>query len=416
MSNNKSLSITVLGAGIVGVNVALALQRDGHRVTLIDRDEAGHGCSYGNAGMIQAGAVMPIATPGVLGRVPSMLLDKNSPLVIRWQHLPSLAPYLTNFIAAARPAKVAETGNVLARLLSEAVTSYTPLLAASGADSLVREHRELLVFRSQAAFDARQSAFAYQKERGIDIEQLDAAQVHELESALSADFIRGALLPSYFRVTNPLQFTQTLLGAFIRQGGVFRREWVQNIRPAEDGGVVLETAAGNIEAPHFVLATGAHSGQWAANLGSKLPVNTERGYHVVLPQAGGALSRPVTLAEHRVGVVPMAEGLRIVGTAELASVDTHPYYERAFRLIGLTKQALPNLDARGARPWMGRRPSTPDSLPVVGKSPLHHGVYFAFGHGHLGLTLGAVTGRIIADLIGQRPTHTDIHALRADRF
>lgn len=415
-AEQREPGITVVGAGIVGVCCALYLLRDGHRVTLVDRGDPGMGCSFGNAGHIQAGACIPIATPGVLRRVPSMLADPESPLVIRWQHLPTLLPYLWRFILSARPGRVEAIAKVLGSVLSHAVADYAPLVALAQAQALVRENRELMVYRSAAAFEAARPQHDFRRRHGVAVEELDAGQLREIEPALAPVFERAAMLPTYLRTVDPLRFTQALLAAFQQAGGRFEQADVLDVRHDPAGGATLATSRGEMRAPTLVLATGAHSRRLAARLGSPLPLNTERGYHLMLPNPGVALRRPVSLAERRVGLIPMPGGVRIVGSAELASIDAPPRYERAWRLYKIARQALPSLDASDAKPWMGRRPSTPDSLPVIGAAPGAPGVFFAFGHGHLGLTMGAVTGRLIADLVAGRAPPIDMAPLGAGRF
>lgn len=408
--------VTVVGAGIVGVCCALYLLRDGHRVTLLDRAQPGQGCSYGNAGHIQAGACIPIATPGVLRQVPGMLLDRNSPLVIRWRHLHTLAPYLWRFVQAARPDRVEHIAHTLCSVLGHAVADYAPLVAMARAESLVRPNGELLVYRSAKAFEAARPMHDFRRSHGVAVQELDAAALQALEPALPPVFQRAALLPTYLRTVDPYRFTQSLFRAFVDGGGQFRQAELQDIRRAPGEGATLVTSEGEWHAPRFVLATGAHAKRWAARLGLRLPLNTERGYHLMLPNPGLQLSRPVSLAEHRVGLIPMPDGLRIVGSAELAALDAPADQERAWRLLRIARQMLPTLDAKGAVPWMGQRPSTPDSLPVIGPAPGFAGAFLAFGHGHLGLTMGAVTGRLVSDLVAQRAPPIDLAPLGAHRF
>ena len=410
------LHYTVLGAGTVGVCCALYLQRDGHRVTLVDRASPGNGCSYGNAGVIQIGACVPIATPGVLRAVPRMLLDPEGPLVIRWQYLPRLAPYLLRFIASARPARVEAIARTLASVLGHAIEAYRPLIDAAGAQGLIRETGEMYVYHTDAAFAAAAPAHELRRRHGVRIEPVPIEELRQIEPALAPGFKHAVWFPDCIRTTSPHLLTHALAQRFIQDGGEFRQEAVRDITVDLRGELTLQTFDGPRAVDRLVIATGAHSRPWAEKLGSFVPLDTERGYHLMLPEPGVELSRPVIVGDHRVGIASMVGGLRIAGTAELAKLDAAPNFQRAHRLLAIVKRALPDLNIADPRPWMGHRPSTPDSLPVICQAPRTPRAFFAFGHGHLGLTMGAITGRLIADLAAGRKPPADLAPLHIDRF
>jgi D-amino-acid dehydrogenase len=407
---------TVLGAGTVGVCCALYLQRDGHRVTLIDRATPGSGCSFGNAGIIQVGACVPIATPGILRQVPKMLLDPEGPLVIRWQYLPRLAPYLLRFIAAARPARVEAIAKTLASVLAHAIPAYRTLIDAAGAQGLIRDSGEMYLYQTDAAYEAARPAHELRRRHGVRIETVPIEELRQLEPALAPGFKHALWFPDCIRTTNPHLLTRALAQRFVQDGGELSLETVRDITVNPDGLIALKTDIGTRPVDRLVLATGAYSKRWAATLGSFVPLDTERGYHLMLPDPGVELSRPVILGDHRVGVSSMTGGVRIAGTAELAKLDAEPNFRRAHRLLAIVKRALPDLNIGDPRPWMGHRPSTPDSLPVICQAPRTPRAFFAFGHGHLGLTMGAVTGRLIADLAADRPPPIDLAPLHVNRF
>ena len=407
---------TVVGAGTVGVCCAFALLRDGHRVTLIDRDEPGRGCSYGNGGIIQVGASVPVATPGVLRQVPGMLLDPNGPLVIRWSHLPRLTPYLARFIAAARPDRVERISIAIAALLDRAVDAFRGLLGAAGALDAIARTGELYVYQSQAAYRAARTAHDMRRRRGVRVEELSAEEVRQLVPAIGPSVRCGVFLPECMTTTNPFHLTARLVDAFRRDGGVVLRETLQDIEIASGRRLTLQTDAGRHEVDGLVLATGAWSRRWAAKLGARIPLDSERGYHVMLSDPGVELRVPVLSGDHRFGITPMADGIRLAGTAELASLDARPNYRRAEMMIPLARALLPGLRVESREHWMGHRPSTPDSLPVIGPAPRIPEAFLAFGHGHLGLTLGPITGELIADLAAGRPSAVDMAAYAAERF
>ena len=407
---------TVVGAGIVGVCCAFALLRDGHRVTLIDRDEPGRGCSYGNGGIIQIGASVPVATPGVLRQVPRMLLDRDGPLVIRWPHLPRLAPYLLRFVAAARPDRVERISAALAALLDRALDAFRELLDAAGALDAVAGTGELYVYQSERAYRASRSAHEMRRRRGVRVEDLSAQEVRRLAPAISSSVRRGVFLPDCATAANPFHLTTRLVGAFGRDGGIVVRQNLRDVETAADRRVTLLTDAGRHEVDGLVLATGAWSKRWAAKLGASIPMNSERGYHAMLREPGIELPVPVISGDHRFGITPMADGIRLAGTAELASLEAAPNYRRAEMLIPMARTLFPDLRADPHENWMGCRPSTPDSLPVIGRAPRVPDAYLAFGHGHLGLTLGPVTGKLIADLAAGRSPPVDMTPYGAERF
>lgn len=416
MTSVAQRHFTVIGAGAVGVSCALWLQRDGHRVTVIDRLPPARGCSYGNAGILQTGAVVPIATPGVLRQVPRMLLDPDQPLVIRWQYLPHLMPYLLRFIAAASPRRVEAISHALAAVLGLAVPSYRSLLEAAGGLDLIHQTGELYVYESEASYQAARPGHELRRRRGIAVEDIDPQELRQLEPALAPIFRHAVYLPDSVQTVNPYRVIAHLAEDFVRNGGEIVAETVQDIAVGAAGPEAIITDAGRRPVDGLILAAGAYSRPWAARLGSRVPLDTERGYHLMLPEPGVSMRVPVLSGDYRFVITPMIDGIRLAGTAELARLDAPPNYRRAERLLKLAQRIVPGLDGKNRVPWMGHRPSTPDSLPVIGRSPHFRDVYFAFGHGHLGLTLGAVTGRLVADLAAGRSPAVDLAPYRVDRF
>ena len=407
---------TVVGAGTVGVCCAFALLRDGHRVTLIDRDEPGRGCSFGNGGIIQIGASVPVATPGVLRQVPRMLLDPNGPLVIRWPYLPRLTPYLLRFIAAARADRVERISIAIATLLDRAIDAFRELIGAAGALDAITGTGELHVYQSEAAYRGARVAHDMRRRRGVWVEDLAADEVRQLVPAIGPSVRRGVFLPDCLTATNPFHLMNRVVDAFRRDGGVVLRETLVAIEIDSDRSLTLVTDTGRHEVDRLVLATGAWSKRWAAKLGARIPMDSERGYHVMLSDPGVDLRVPVLSGDHRFGITPMVDGIRLAGTAELASLDAPPNYRRAEMMIPLARALLPDLRVEPRDNWMGHRPSTPDSLPVIGRAPRFPEAFFAFGHGHLGLTLGPITGKLIAYLAAGRPPPVDMEPYAAERF
>lgn len=410
-------TIAVLGAGAIGVSVALYLQRDGRDVVLIDQDEPGSGCSYGNAGLIQCASVVPVATPGIVGAVPRMLLDKNQPLHIRWRHLGSLAPYLLRFLREAQPARVEANARALSSLVPRAYEDYRPLIEAAGIQSMVRPSGELHVFETDAAFEnAKAANFAIRRAHGVRVDELDADAVRQMEPGLARSVRHGLFLPDCYQTVNPQRFVAALARNFIDNGGRFIKAKVTDIALRPGGPVAITTDGGEIVSEMVVLAFGAFSKPWARKLGIAVQLDSERGYHVMLPEPGVALNRTVVSGEYKFALSPIDGKVRIVGSSELARVGAPPNYERAMRLLPLARHLLPGLNEAGQSLWMGHRPSTPDSLPLLGPVPANPNIIFAFGHNHSGLTLGGTTGKLIADLLAKRIQPSDLSPFSPTRF
>lgn len=412
----KRRTIAVLGAGAVGVSTALYLQRDGHDVLLIDRDEPGMGCSFGNAALIQCSSVLPVAAPGVLRSVPKMLLDPDQPLVLRWRHLLSLAPYLMGFLREAQPSRFAANADALAAIIPQSYEGYRPLIEAAGLQSLVWQRGEMQVFQSRAIFDGAEHGRRMRMERGVKVELLDFDDLRDLEPALTHDCRWGVLLPSSYQTADPYKLISGLARHFAEQGGTVVREMVRDVSVEGDDRIVVRCEGRDIVVNEAVVAFGAFSGPVAKRLGGRTPLNSERGYHAMLSDPGVELRHTLISADFRFAMSPLESGIRLAGTAELAKVGAPPRYERARRLIPLGQKLLPGLRAEGATYWMGHRPSLPDSLPVIGPSPRHGNIHFAFGHGHSGLTLGGITGRLVADLVAGRPTPMPMAPYSVERF
>lgn len=415
--NTAVKKVVVLGAGAVGVCTALYLQRDGHEVTLIDRDDPGSGASSGNAGLIQCGSVIPVASPSTLRALPRMLLDPNQPLVIRWRHVPTLLPYLLRFLVESSPARVAHNSRALATIIPLAYDKgYRPLVDAASLHGMIRNGGELQIFETEAAFRGAEATRQMRRARGVRVEVLNAAQVRELEPALSESVRHGALLPDAYQTVDPRSFVAALAGHFVANGGRFERATLEDLTVDGPQSITVRTDRGTVHVDEAVVALGAFSKSWVKRLGEKVPLDSERGYHLMLPNPGVTLNRAVISGEYRFALSPIGGGIRLAGTAELACVGAEPNYDRARRLLPLAKRLLPGLSGEGQTMWMGHRPSTPDSLPVIGRSMRHDNIYYAFGHGHSGLTLGGMTGSLIADLASGRTPAIDLAPFSIARF
>ena len=408
--------VAVIGGGIVGICCGLCLQQDGRQVTILDPNGPGEGCSSGNAGQFVTGYCVPVGLPGMIKQVPSMLMDPLSPLTIRWRYLPRLMPWLLRFMAASTVNRVDAIAAALYALNKNALIDFDPLLKQAGAEHLVTRNGRMDLYRSKKNFAKAQVKLDLLRRHGVQVEILDKQRIRQLEPALADRYDYGAYYPETAHTTDPLRLCQLLAEDFVRKGGRILRERVTDFQIELSGPATVQTDGARHRVGHVVLAAGAYSRPLAAKLGSRLPLDAERGYHVMLPHAKIQLSRTVVDGDMYFGLTPMQGGLRLAGTVELASVDAAPNFTRADNLLRAAHETFPDLNDDGSTQWMGCRPSMPDSLPVIGRSPVHRSVYFAFGHGHLGLTGAATTGKIITDLIAERPTEMDISPFRAERF
>ena len=409
-------AITVLGAGIVGTCCALALQRDGFSVTLIDRDGPGAGTSSGNAGLIQTGTPMPMATPGMLRKVPAMLLDPKGSLVIRWRYLPRLLPWLWRFLRQSSARRTEANASAQMRLLDHVGDAYRELVRAAGAEDMLRYKGLLFVYRGAA--DARDAEWEMDlfRRHGARVDAVSADELRQMEPALNRAYTHGFHLPDCFYTVDPKHLAERLAEAFAKMGGVFRKAEATGIEIGEAGPQALRTTSGTIPVERLVIAAGVFSKKFAQELGVSVPLESARGYHLMLLDETVRINGPVLDGKRHFAVTPMSGGLRLAGMVELANLDAAPNYERAEMMLPLAQDMLPDLKGAKTRPWMGHRPMIPDSLPVIEQSRHHANTYFAFGHGQLGLTLGAITGLLIADLACGREPRVDLTPYRSDRF
>lgn len=416
MSQSEKDPVIVVGAGIVGVCCALYLRRDGHDVVLLDRGAPGEGTSFGNGSIITEEAVVPVQHPGVAREVPGMLMDPLGPLAIRWSYLPKIAPWLLQFVRASSSTRVEEISIALRALLKGAVAAYDPLLEVAGIRDMIRRSGWVSVYETEEGFNGYAPMLELQRRRGVKLEVLQPEELRQLEPGLAPIFKRGVFYPDVAHTVNNFRFVQELAGAFQRLGGEVRRQSVQGFEQSEGKVTAVLTDAGRTACSGVVIAAGAWSKTLAAMLGSRPPLDTERGYHLTLPHAGDRLRLPVYSTERGFVCTPLEHGLRIAGTVELGGLEAAPNWRRAEVLYRNASRWLPELDRGEESRWMGYRPSMPDSLPVIGRAPRHDNAVFAFGHGHIGLSLGARTGALVSALLGGRDPGIDLSPYRPDRF
>lgn len=411
------LKIAVVGAGIVGVSTALWLQRDGHTVTLFDRIEPGDPAqtSYGNAGLLARCAVVPVPTPGILNSVPKMLFDADGPLFMRWRYLPKLLPWLVPFLRGSDEATVRRTASALSDILGDSVDQHAAIAKGTGAEKYIETGRYTYLYKDRAGFAKDALGFNIRAEHGFTWDELDRNALCDIDPNLGPGYTFGAALHDHGWIANPGAYVAALFDTFRQQGGAFVQAEVDDIRSGETGTQVM--AEGESHAfDRLILSSGAWSRKLAERLGHHINMDTERGYHIMLREPSVRPPNPYMIADAKFALTPMAEGVRAAGLVEFGGLKAAP----SEKPIALFRRALdlvyPGMEWQAEDTWMGHRPSTADSLPLIGESTKARGIYFAFGAQHIGLTSGPKTGRLIADMIGGRRTNLDLSPFRTDRF
>lgn len=390
---------TVVGAGLVGLSCARALQREGYAVTVLDREGVCAGASFGNAAHIATASVLPQAAPGILRQFWRLARDPEGPLIARPGYVLRRADWFARFLAQARPSRYQAGAQAMAGLMAQAWPAWQTLLADTAATDLMRETGALHVFGSPAARAQAQAAYALRRQLGVPCEDLTGDEARELEPALGPSVQAAVHIPGMGFVTDTQALAHRIAARIQAEGGRIEIAEVTQIGPQG----VQVAGAGRV-ADLTVLAAGAWSDRWARALGIDVPVVAERGYHLMLPATASALKMPVLLTEKKIAVTPMRQGLRLASVAEFAPPDAPPDFDRASRVFQGLSGWVPGLEQPAVSAWVGPRPSTPDSRPIIGRSPRFPSVIAACGHGHLGLSLAAITGQAVADLALERPS------------
>ncbi|EPA7430065.1 NAD(P)/FAD-dependent oxidoreductase [Pseudomonas aeruginosa] len=404
MNKIQRSEIVVIGGGAVGVASALWLRRDGHQVTLIEPDDIAGGASYGNANTLAEYACTPIAQPGVWGAMPRLLFSQESPFVVRWSRLPELMPWLLRFLGQCTPVRARTNAEALARLLSQTYTGYEPLLEdAPKARAMINNNGCLYAYTTDAGFKGAQADITLRRELGVAQEVLDPRALESLEPMMTGKTVGGVLFPESCHLQNVQGFIQALAEPLINDGSVIKTK-VSKLQSRDDG-IFIECSDGQQWlADRVVLAAGAWSAQLTAQLGERIPLGTERGYHIEFDLDEPLFTRPTCPVENGFYLSPLSGGrLRAAGTVELAALRD-PLNPARIRYIEERVRKIVDTDKPVARTWLGFRPTMPDCVPVIGPSRKDPRVIHAFGHQHLGITLAGITGQLVSACVrGQAP-------------
>ena len=411
------MKIAVIGAGLVGLASAHALADDGHEVVVIEREGPAAGASRGNAGWLAHTDIDPIASPGMLRRVPGYLLDPVGPLAIRARYLLPILPWLGRLLLASRPSQLAQSIEAIVAINRLAMPAWDALSDQLGMAGFIHRRGALFAYDSEVGLSRARAHHQRQRAYGISVDELDGPALRQMEPELSDALVGAAFYPDAAHVSDPRLVTEALFAACNPRGIGFLQAEVGGVTLGDTGVSLALAGQGTVVSERVVIAAGAWSRPLTAQLGDRIPLDTERGYNVSFPGVTSALSRPVSFDGHGFVASPLETGLRIGGAVELGGLILPPNHDRTRALHAKAQRFL-----RGVPPieqgemWMGHRPSIPDSLPVIGAAHAARSVLYAFGHGHYGLTQAAATGRIVADLIAGRTPPIDLAPFLPQRF
>ena len=410
---SKNIKVGIVGAGIQGVCSALFLQKKGYEVTLFDRDEPGNAASYGNAGHFSPYASVPLNRPDVLTDVPAMLISSRGPLALKWNYVPKMIPWFLKFMLNCRKNKMMHTAKNMHQILNLALPAFDELFEEINLDGLVESNGILYVWTDQN-LKSRELENKIRQELGVRQQLVTPKEIHDLEPNLKPFYHGGVFYDNARHAKNPKKILIKLFDNFIEKGGKFLKLNIKDIDFDEEK-PVLRSEAQRFIFDKLIIACGAFSKKLTDQLHENIPLDTERGYHVHFKDFEKLISRPVVHANRGFGMTPMEQGLRVVGTVEFGGLKNPLSKSRVKNLILNAKDMLDGLPEHKDE-WLGFRPSLPDFLPIIGPSKNYKNVFYSFGHHHLGWTLGAISGKIIANIIAKENTNLDLKPYNSIRF
>ena len=407
--------VVIIGAGIVGVSTGIWLRRMGAQVTLVDRDAPGQGTSYGNAGVLAACSVVPVTIPGLALKGPKMALDPNFPLFLRWSYIPKLLPWLFKYLRHANDTDTRRISDGLTNIVGDAVDQHMALTDGLQSRSFVTQSDYNFAYADRAAFEADSYIWELRRHAGFVPNLILGDDVSDYDPAFGPTVRCLASMKDHGYVVDPGGYVSALAKDFTDLGGIVRQADVKDIK-VENGHITqVLTADGPIDCDNAVLATGVWSGSLMKKIGVKVPLESERGYHIVFENPEGAPKSPAMIAAGKFVTTPMSAGLRCAGIVEFGGLEAGPSDAPLKFLRRKVKETFPNLTWTAEEPWMGHRPAPSDSLPLIGEIG-NTGVITAFGHHHIGLTGGPKTGRLVAGLLSGQATNIDMTPYEPQRF
>ncbi len=411
---NKSLNIGIIGAGIQGISNALFLQKKGFNVTIFDRDEPGsHAASYGNAGHFSPYASLSLNRTDVLADVPAMLLSSTGPLALKWNYVPKMIPWFMKFIFNTTKNKMMHTAKNMHQILDLALPAYDELFDEIDLEGLV-ENKGILYIWNEKDLKSRELEIKVRDELGVQQQLVNKKEIHDLEPNIKPFYHGGVYYPYARHARNPKKILLKFFELFLKKGGKFEKQDVKQIE-FNDEFPTIQTDSQKFDFDKIIIACGAFSKKLTDKLGERIPLDTERGYHIHFKNCDHLLSRPVIFSNRGFGITPMEQGLRVVGTVEFGGLDNPLSKSRIKNLINNAKYMLDDLPEHEDE-WLGFRPTLPDFLPVMGPSKNHKNVFYCFGHHHLGWTLGPISGKIVSGMIARENTNLNLDPYSSLRF
>jgi glycine/D-amino acid oxidase-like deaminating enzyme len=410
----RNLKIGIVGAGIQGISNALFLQKKGFSVTIFDRDEPGSpAASYGNAGHFSPYASVPINRPDVLTDVPAMLLSTTGPLALKWNYVPKMIPWFLQFIRNCTTKRMMHTAKNMHQILDLALPAYDELFDEIELGGLVEKKGILYIWNDQS-LKSRELEIKVRNELGVDQQVVTPKEIHDLEPNIKPIYHGGVYYQHGRHARNPKKILLKLYDLFLKKGGKFLKMNIKDIN-FNDEKPVIKAEMQSFLFDKIVIACGSFSKKLTDNLDEKIPLDTERGYHVHFKDCDHLLSRPVIFQNRGFGITPMEQGLRVVGTVEFGGLDNPLSKSRVKNLIDNAKYMMGDLPEHEDE-WLGFRPTLPDYLPVIGPSKKYKNVFYCFGHHHLGWTLGPISGKIVSGMIAEENTNLDLKPYSSLRF
>ena len=406
--------IVVVGAGIVGICSAYFLQKSGFKVTIIDKEDPGSMTSFGHACTFADYASIPVNSPSLLGQIPSMLFKRDSPLAIDFFYLIRNLPWALKFLKNCRQDKVEEIAKSLANFLKHSQLSYDEIFKEVKVSEYIKNEENIYLFDSKKAYDDYKYATLIRKNNNVEVIELNKNQIFDLEPNLAPVYYSGQLFVGSRHTTNPLAISNKIFQSFLSKGGIYIKDNVKNVKQKNNSvEVILENK--KIEYDEMILCAGAWSNLIANMVGENFPLDTERGYHVLFETNKQLINRPVAWSESGFYLIQIEDGIRAAGTVEIAGLNKPPNNKRTKMIEKQARKILPQL-GKVKSTWMGRRPTLPDAMPIIGRSIKNKNILYAFGHQHIGWTLAAVTGKTIDSLVKGSPPNIDISSFNPSRF
>ena len=407
-------NIAVIGGGIIGICSAYFLQKSGFKVTLVDHNKPGSMTSYGHACTFADYACIPVNSPTIFKDLPSLLLKQNGPLAVDFKYILKNLPWALSFLKNCRKNKVEYIASSLANFLSHSRLSYDQLFEEVDVSQYINNNETLYLYKTEKEFQAAKYSIDLRKKNNVKIKKLNAAEIYEIEPNIAQVYFCGLIFEGSRHTINPIKVSEKIFETFLQNGGSYINKKITLINNTVNG-VTITSENNTFDFDKIIISAGSWSRELALMIGDKFPLDTERGYHVLFENEKKLISRPVGWSQSGFYLIQIEEGIRAAGTVEIAGLQKNPNLKRLKMIENESRKLIPTL-GKVKSTWLGFRPTLPDSLPVIGQSTKNKNVFYAFGHQHIGWTLGAVTGKAITELVNNRNPNFDLSFFNPNRF